>query len=57
MTPEEFEKLDPATKEATIERHNEHVRMWVVTCRKCGFKMYGTLAELRGKKCGACGHG
>jgi hypothetical protein len=57
VTPEEFEKLDPADQAAAIEKHNDTVRMWVIRCRKCGFKNIGTLAELRGKPCGACSNG
>ena len=56
MTPEEFERLDPKAQAAVIERHNEEVRQWVIRCRKCGFKNIGTLKELRGKPCGACGY-
>lgn len=57
MTPEEFEKLDRAEREREIEHYNRNVRTWVVICRKCGFKNYGTLQELEGKPCGACGNG
>lgn len=57
MTPEQFEKLDEKAKSVEVDRFNEEERQWAVTCRKCGFKNIGTLRQLRGKPCGACGHG
>ncbi len=56
MTPEEFDQLDAAKKSAAIDYHNEEVRQWVAKCIRCGFKNIGTLKELRGKPCGACGY-
>lgn len=52
MTPEEFEKLDPAAQQAAVEHHNENVRQYWVYCRVCGKKHFGTLAELRRLGCG-----
>jgi predicted Zn-ribbon and HTH transcriptional regulator len=54
MTPEDFEALDPAAQAAAIDKNNEEVRQWVTTCRKCGFRMIGTLRELRTMKCPNC---
>ena len=54
MTPEEFDRLDPGAQAAAVRLNDETVRQWVMTCRKCGFKMIGTLRELRKMECPGC---
>lgn len=57
MNEDDFEKLSSDEKLKEIHRVDETERRWFVSCPRCKFRMIGTLAELRGKPCGACGHG
>lgn len=51
VTPESFEKLGAAEREAAIEFHDEFVRVWHGQCRRCGAQLSGTLVEIRKHVC------
>jgi len=57
VTPSNFDNLSAGIKQEAIAYNDLYVRIYHGACLQCGLAIDGTLIEIKGKPCPACGYG